>query len=387
MSANHDVRLEDVTKEFGDLTAVEDIDLSIEQGKFLTLLGPSGCGKTTTLRCIAGFEKPTSGDVYIGDRRVNDLQPFERDTAMVFQSYALFPHMTVGENVAFGLQMQGIPENSTASGTAGAVSRDADGVVGSLKRLARRKGSEEIDARVAETLELVELPGMEDRDIEELSGGQQQRVALARALVTEPTVLLLDEPLGALDLKLRKNMQVELKNLQEELGITFVYVTHDQEEALTMSDEIAIMNDGRIEQVGGVTEIYEQPRTEFVADFIGETNLLRGSYHEDGDGAYIESGDIRYRVPRTDGADGDVAFAVRPEKLRIGDPAAEFGNSFHGTAATEIYTGSIGKFVIRLDNGAEITVDRQIQDEDEYLSIGQTVTLGWKPEKGVVLVE
>ena len=384
MCANYDVRLESVTKQFGDLIAVDDIDLSIEEGKFLTLLGPSGCGKTTTLRCIAGFETPTSGDVYIEDRRVNELQPFERDTSMVFQSYALFPHMTVGENVAFGLHMQGIPEESAPVAPAGG---SGDGVVESLKGLIRRKGSEEIDARVSETLELVELPGMEDRDIAELSGGQQQRVALARALVTEPTVLLLDEPLGALDLKLRKNMQVELKNLQEELGITFVYVTHDQEEALTMSDEIAIMNDGHIEQVGGVTEIYEKPRTEFVADFIGETNLLHGSYREDGDSAYIESGGVQYRVPKTEGANGEVAFAVRPEKLRIGGSAAELGNSFRAEVVDEIYKGSIGKFVIRLDDGTQFMVDRQIQDEDEYLSVGQTVTVGWKPDKGVVLIE
>ena len=225
MSTRYDVRLENVTKEFDDIVAVNDVSLSVEEGKFLTLLGPSGCGKTTTLRCIAGFETPTSGDVYIRDRRVNDLQPFERDTAMVFQSYALFPHMTAGENVAFGLQMQGVPGDGAAT-DGGATS--ASSVVETLKGLVRQRGSEEIDARVARTLDLVELPDMQDRSVTELSGGQQQRVALARALVTEPTVLLLDEPLGALDLKLRKNMQVELKNLQEELGITFVYVTHDR---------------------------------------------------------------------------------------------------------------------------------------------------------------
>ena len=382
MCANYDVRLEGVTKQFGDLTAVDDVDLSVEQGKFLTLLGPSGCGKTTTLRCIAGFETPTSGDVYIEDRRVNELQPFERDTAMVFQSYALFPHMTVGENVAFGLHMQGVPEESAD----GVPKRDG-GVVDSLKRLVRRKGSEEIDAAVSRTLELVELPDMEDRDIDELSGGQQQRVALARALVTEPTVLLLDEPLGALDLKLRKNMQVELKNLQEKLGITFVYVTHDQEEALTMSDEIAIMNDGHVEQMGGVTEIYEQPRTEFVADFIGETNLLHGTYREGGDGAYVESSSVQYQVPKTAEANGEVAFAIRPEKIRIGNGAAGLENSFRAEVVDEIYKGNIGKFVIRLEDGTRFTVDRQIRDEDEYLAVGETVTVGWTPEKGVVLVE
>jgi len=384
MPQRHDVRLDGVTKEFDDITAVEDVDLSVETGKFLTLLGPSGCGKTTTLRCIAGFETPTTGDVYIRDERVTHLQPFERDTAMVFQSYALFPHMTVGENVAFGLQMQGIPDQPA---TDGGQTQSSDGVLDTVRGLVRRHGSEEIDARVAETLELVELPDMTDRDIEELSGGQQQRVALARALVTEPTVLLLDEPLGALDLKLRKNMQVELKNLQEELDVTFVYVTHDQEEALTMSDEVAVMNEGCIEQIGSASEIYEQPRTEFVADFIGETNLFRGTYGEDEDGAFVESGTIRYRVPPTEDATGDVAFAVRPEKLQAGKAATDLENSFRVTVIDEIYKGNLGKFVVRLDDGTEFTIDRQIRDESEYLSVGQSVTIGWERGHGVVLTE
>ena len=308
----YDVRLDGITKRFDDVVAVNDVSLDIESGKFLTLLGPSGCGKTTLLRCIDGFETPTEGDVYIRGQQVNGIPPFERDTSMVFQSYALFPHMTVGENVAFGLEMQGLPSDETRATDGGSTSNSS--LSTSFKRLLKRTGSEEIDARVAKALELVELPEYQDRKISELSGGQQQRVALARALVTQPTVLLLDEPLGALDLKLRKNMQVELKNLQEELDTTFVYVTHDQEEALTMSDEIAVMNNGRLEQLGSATEIYEEPETEFVADFIGETNLIRGSYEETADGAVIEHNGISFRVPRNPDAEGTVSFAVRPEE-------------------------------------------------------------------------
>ena len=379
----HDVSLDSVTKRFDDVVAVDDVDFEIEHGKFLTLLGPSGCGKTTTLRCIAGFETPTEGEVSIDGRRVNDLQPFERDTAMVFQSYALFPHMSVGENVAFGLQMQGIPEKRTAAD--GGATATRSGIGASLRRLVSREGSEEIDARVAETLELVELPGMEDRDVDQLSGGQQQRVALARALVTEPTVLLLDEPLGALDLKLRKNMQVELKEIQEDLGITFVYVTHDQEEALTMSDEIAVMNDGRLEQLGTATEIYEQPESEFVADFIGETNLVRGEYTEDPKGAIVEADGVEYRVPTTEEATGTVAFAIRPEKIRLGDAVTGLENQFEAEVIEEIYKGNIGKFTVQLANGRELSLDLQITDRGEYLSAGNDVAVGWKPENAVVL--
>ncbi|MFB6082281.1 MAG: ABC transporter ATP-binding protein [Halanaeroarchaeum sp.] len=388
-----DVRLDGVTKRFGDLVAVDDVSFGIERGKFLTLLGPSGCGKTTTLRMIAGFEEPSEGDVYIGGERVNDLQPFERDTSMVFQSYALFPHMTVAENVAFGLQMQGIPEGRTAvdggttteSESSAAGQHARGGVLDSLRRLVRREGSEEIDARVQRVLDLVELPEKGDRQISELSGGQQQRVALARALVTEPTVLLLDEPLGALDLKLRKNMQVELKNLQAELGITFVYVTHDQEEALTMSDEIVVMNDGKLEQIGTATEIYEQPASEFVADFIGETNLLSGVYAEDDDGATIDGDGLTYRVPRTEDASGEVAFAIRPEKIRLGTAAHGLDNEFDAEVVDEIYKGNLGKFVVRLENGQELTVDLQLTDQGEYLSIGREITVGWTADNVVVL--
>jgi len=373
---SYDVRLDGITKRFDDVIAVDDVSLDVESGKFLTLLGPSGCGKTTLLRCIDGFETPTSGEVSIGGERVTDVPPFERDTSMVFQSYALFPHMTVGENVAFGLQMKGIPgERDRGGGSAG----------GALTSLVSRTGSEEIDARVAEVLELVELPDSQDRDVSELSGGQQQRVALARALVTQPTVLLLDEPLGALDLKLRKNMQVELKNLQEELGTTFVYVTHDQEEALTMSDEIAVMNDGHLEQLGTATEIYEEPETEFVADFIGETNLVRGSYAETPEGPVIESNGLSFRVPREPEAGSEASFAVRPEKIRLGSEAAGLDNAFDAEVVDEIYKGNLGKFVVELENGQTLTVDMQITDRGEYLSTGRTVTVGWSVDNAVTL--
>jgi len=383
MTDTYDVEIDHITKQFGDVTAVDDVSFQIPKGEFLTMLGPSGCGKTTTLRCIAGFETPTTGDVFIRGERVNDIPPFERDTSMVFQSYALFPHMTVGENIAFGLQMKGIPGER---GETDDVESDG-GVVSSLKRLVRREGNEEIEERVARMLELVELPGLQDRAIDELSGGQQQRIALARALITEPTVLLLDEPLGALDLKLRKNMQVELKNLQEELGITFVYVTHDQEEALTMSDEIAVMNDGRLEQLGTATEIYEEPATEFVADFIGETNILYGDYATDSEGALVESDDLKVRVPEMADADGEVAVALRPEKIRLGDEAAALDNSFEGEVLDEIYKGNLGKFVVRLENGVELTVEMQIKDQGQYLSTGRTVTVGWNASNSVVLTE
>lgn len=375
---DYDVRLEHVTKRFDDVVAVDDVRLQVESGEFLTLLGPSGCGKTTLLRCIDGFETPTEGSVYIKGRDVTDIPPFERNTSMVFQSYALFPHMTVGENVGFGLQMQGVDE-SGASGRGG--------VGRALKRLARRGFNEEIESRVEKMLELVELPETKDRQVSELSGGQQQRIALARALITEPAVLLLDEPLGALDLKLRQNMQVELKHLQEELNTTFVYVTHDQEEALTMSDQIAVMNDGQVEQLGTATEIYEEPATEFVADFIGETNLVRGNYSETPDGATIERRGRTHRVPVNPEAGGTAGFAIRPEKIRIGDAAAGLDNSFQAKVVDEIYKGNFGKFVVQLDDGAQFTVDMQIQDQGSYLQSGETVQIGWTAENSVVLTE
>ncbi len=350
------LHLDSVTKDFGDVRAVEGVSFDVEQGKFLTLLGPSGCGKTTTLRMIAGFETPTEGCVRLGDTDITAQEPYRRPTSMVFQNYALFPHKTVGENVGFGLKMRDVPRDERSD-------------------------------RVAGMLELIELPGIEDRGIDELSGGQQQRVALARALITEPEVLLLDEPLGALDLKLRKNMQVELKNLQEELGITFVYVTHDQEEALTMSDEIIILNDGEIEQRGTPTEIYESPRTRFVAEFIGDTNLLDGTYVENGSGATVECGGVDVPIDSfsavTDGQ--SLSVSIRPEKIELG------GRTGNGTTVTVggevkdvIYQGNVAKVHVDID-GTELVLEQQVIDTVNLPTPGSECTLSWDQENTNVL--
>ena len=292
-----DVRLESVTKRFGDFVAVDDMSLEIPPGEFFSLLGPSGCGKTTTLRMIGGFEEVTEGKIFLGDTEVTDLPPFKRATNTVFQSYALFPHLSVFENIAFGLRRRGTP-------------------------------TKEIRHQVAFMLKLVELPGYEERRPSQLSGGQQQRVALARALVNNPQVLLLDEPLGALDLKLRKQMQIELKRIQSEIGITFIFVTHDQEEAMTMSDRIAVMRQGRIEQLGAPEELYERPATEFVAGFLGVSNLLDGEVaSRDGRYADVRLADgTMLRAPASAlNGETKVRLGIRPEKLRViavGDDSA-----------------------------------------------------------------
>ena len=282
-----DVRLVDVVKAFGEVRAVDGISLEIPRGSFFALLGPSGCGKTTTLRMIGGFEEPTEGKIFLGDRDVVGLPPYKRDVNTVFQSYALFPHMSVAQNVAFGLERRGI-------------------------------GKTEVRARVREVLELVDLAGREDGKPKQLSGGQQQRVALARAIVNNPRVLLLDEPLGALDLKLRKQMQLELKRIQNEVGITFVHVTHDQEEAMTMADTIAVMNGGRIEQLGTPAELYEQPRTAFVAGFLGKSNLLDGTVSGDGVVRLLDGSEVRARTngDRGAGVDRSAAREDPPRRRR-----------------------------------------------------------------------
>ncbi len=283
------VELENVTKRFGEVVAVEETSLAIRDGEFFSLLGPSGCGKTTTLRMIAGFEEPTVGQIYIKGQQVAGIPPHRRPVNTVFQSYALFPHMTVYQNVAFGLEMKKVPK-------------------------------EEIKQRVEEVLELVQLPGMGERKPKQLSGGQQQRVALARALVNRPRVLLLDEPLGALDLKLRKAMQLELKAIQAEVGITFIYVTHDQEEALTMSNRIAVMNFGVVQQVGNPQEIYEHPSNRFVADFIGETNFLSCTVAELSDFAVVDIDGLKVLAARNShdlSLGQDVTLAIRPEKINM----------------------------------------------------------------------
>lgn len=343
MTTKYDVELNNVTKRFGELVAVDDLNLTVEQGSFLTLLGPSGCGKTTTLRMIAGFEEQTEGTVSIQGEDVSGLSPYNRPTSMVFQSYALFPHKTVGENVAFGLKMRDVPK-------------------------------EERQKRAEEMLELVSLGGSQDRNINELSGGQQQRVALARALITEPTILLLDEPLGALDMKLREEMQVELKSLQEQIGTTFVYVTHDQEEALTMSDYVAVMNDGHLEQLGTTTDIYEEPETRFVADFIGDTNLLDGRYEKRDDGASVIWGDIEVPVQASDEfANGDqVTVSLRPEKIHL----EEENPRLSGIVEDVIYQGNTMKIHVDID-GQRLVVEEHVERIDELPEEGDKVSVTW----------
>ncbi|HUF39976.1 MAG TPA: ABC transporter ATP-binding protein [Anaerolineales bacterium] len=330
------IELRSVTKRFpnpsgGEVTAVDRASLEINDGEFFSLLGPSGCGKTTSLRMIAGFELPTEGEIFIHGKEMGQVPAFKRPVNTVFQQYALFPHMTIGQNVAFGLEMKGIARA-------------------------------ERDRRVRETLELVQLPGMEKRKPKQLSGGQQQRVALARALVNRPEVLLLDEPLGALDLKLRKEMQLELKTLQREVGITFIYVTHDQEEALTMSDRIAVMNEGLILQIGEPEEIYESPHSKFVADFIGETNFLEGEVAGQ-DGGVVDvrlgSAGLIYMSEERGFSPGQrVTIAVRPEKLRLNAPL-ENGNNLPGVAEEIIYIGTDSHYRIRLPDGQFVRAREQ----------------------------
>jgi len=313
--------------------AVDGIDLDVGQGEFFTMLGPSGSGKTTTLRMIAGFELPSSGTVELEGRDVTRLAPYERDVNTVFQDYALFPHMRVGDNVAYGLMVRKVPRSD------------------------RRE-------RVAEALRMVRLEGYEKRKPSELSGGQRQRVALARALVNRPKVLLLDEPLGALDLKLREEMQIELKTIQQELGITFIFVTHDQDEALTMSDRIAVFNQGKIEQVGSPSEVYEAPRTAFVAGFVGTSNLLTGE-----------------TAKAITGADG--TFTVRPEKIQLADPDAVVNQddcAATGTVRDVVYVGINTRYIVTLDGGGELVVVQQnlsTSSMDALAAKGRRVKLVW----------
>lgn len=357
-----DVRLDRVTKRFGDFTAVDDLSLSIERGEFFSLLGPSGCGKTTTLRMIGGFEEATAGTIYLGAQAVTDLPPFKRDVNTVFQNYALFPHLSVFENVAFGLRR-------------------------------RKVERDEIRRRVAQMLELVELPSYEHRKPTELSGGQQQRVALARALINHPRVLLLDEPLGALDLKLRKQMQIELKRIQTEVGITFIYVTHDQEEAMTMSDRIAVMRAGRIEQLGPPEDLYERPRTEFVAGFLGVSNLLDGDVCGRTDGLVeVRLGDgTVVRIPDDDARrTGPQRIGVRPEKLRVtalgGEGVADIGpdvNRLEGTVLDASYVGVSTQYLVRTDDEHRLVVYTQNLETSgsaEALADGQRVRVSWRPQ-------
>ncbi|HSL63575.1 MAG TPA: ABC transporter ATP-binding protein [Gaiellaceae bacterium] len=353
-SAPADVRLENVTKRFGDdVLAVDDLTLDVERGTFFALLGPSGCGKTTTLRMIGGFEEPTAGRILLGDADVTALPPYKRDVNTVFQSYALFPHLSIGENVAFGLRR-------------------------------RRIRGPQLHGRVGEILKLVALEGYEKRKPRQLSGGQQQRVALARALVNSPQVLLLDEPLGALDLKLRKQMQLELKRIQHDMGITFVHVTHDQEEAMTMADAIAVMNHGKIEQLGTPTELYEHPRTAFVAGFLGVSNLLRGRVEGRGD-VRLEAGDtVRVAPELLDGRDGAVAVGIRPEKIRVGAAAGE-ENTLAGTVAETAYVGVATQLLVDTAAGRLMVYAQNDRPGSEPPPVGSPATLSWSPDATFVV--
>ncbi|HVS85372.1 MAG TPA: ABC transporter ATP-binding protein [Gaiellaceae bacterium] len=346
-AADFDIRLIELTKRFGDdVVAVDGISLDIDRGHFFALLGPSGCGKTTTLRMIGGFEEPSSGRIELGGVDVAPLPPYKRDVNTVFQSYALFPHLSIFENVAFGLRRRGL------------------------------KGSE-LRTRVGDALELVGLSGVQARRPRQLSGGQQQRIALARALVNRPRVLLLDEPLGALDLKLRKEMQLELKRIQHEVGITFVHVTHDQEEAMTMADRIVIMNHGHIEQLGTPSDLYESPRTPFVAGFLGVSNLLTGTVA--GDGLVRLADGTEVRVPRETlaGRTGDVQIGVRPEKLRIGDGEV---NSLTGPVAESAYIGVSTQYIVDTPAGAVTVYVQNDRPGAHGVAPGEQLTLGWSPE-------
>ncbi|HET8822740.1 MAG TPA: ABC transporter ATP-binding protein [Thermoleophilaceae bacterium] len=351
------VRLDCVTKRFGDFTAVRAMELDIPRGEFFTMLGPSGCGKTTTLRMVAGFEEPSEGRVLLDGDDVTALPAFKRPTNTVFQSYALFPHRSVEQNVAFGLQRQKVEK-------------------GEVKR------------RVAEELERVGLAAEAKRRPAQLSGGQQQRVALARALVNRPAVLLLDEPLGALDLKLRKQLQVELKRIQREVGITFIYVTHDQEEALTMSDRIAVMNQGVVEQVADPETVYEQPATTFVAGFIGVSNLMPGEVvSSNGAGAELRlDAGPTVRTPKSAGArTGERAHAVvRPEKLSLTPTgASDDGPSVEGQVESSLYLGTATQMVVKLADGTRMTVlvpNADTEARRDLPAAGDTARLTWSDE-------
>jgi spermidine/putrescine transport system ATP-binding protein len=352
--ANAEIVLEGVTKRFGDLVAVDDLNLSIPRGSFFALLGPSGCGKTTTLRMIGGFEDPSEGTIRLRREDVTDLPPFKREVNTVFQSYALFPHLDVERNVAFGLERRGIKKD-------------------------------QVRERVAAMLELTQLSALGKRKPNQLSGGQQQRVALARALVNHPHALLLDEPLGALDLRLRRQLQLELKAIQQNVGITFVHVTHDQEEAMTMADEIAVMKDGRIEQRGSATDLYEHPATEFVANFLGLSNLIDA--RPAGDGVYETHDGARIHVPRAHAREGAVRIGVRPEKVHIhpaATPTPEGRNALRGTVHLATFLGVSLQYVVRTPGGDELTVIEQNRGAAS-VGPGEEVSLTWDPEHTFVV--
>jgi len=341
------IEYEHVTKRFGDITAVDDVSFEVKDGELLALLGPSGSGKTTTLRMLAGFETPTEGRIMLAGRDVTTVPTHKRDTGMVFQDYALFPHMTVGENIAFGLKRKGF-------------------------------SGDEIDERIEEVLEMVDLAGFRDRNPPELSGGQQQRVATARAIAIEPTVLLMDEPLGALDKKLRDQLEVELVELQSQLGITTLYVTHNQEEALTMADRVAVMNEGRIEQIATPTEIYEEPATEFVADFIGDTNFLDGDLSRGEDGLTLRMNGSEIGVTDRGGDPANQVVFVRPEKIDLmasgSTPSRD--NAIEGTVDRVLFIGSKLRYYLDVD-GQEVIAETENKHSTHRFGEGDEVLLTW----------
>jgi spermidine/putrescine transport system ATP-binding protein len=354
-----DLVLDSVTKRFGSFTAVDDLDLTVPQGSFFALLGPSGCGKTTTLRMVAGLEEPTAGTIRLGDQDITGLKPYRRPVNTVFQSYALFPHLTVFENVAFGL---------------------------------RRQGTKNVKARVGEMLELVELGQYGARKPAQLSGGQQQRVALGRALINRPQVLLLDEPLGALDLKLRRQMQIELKRIQTEVGVTFVHVTHDQEEAMTMADTIAVMNAGVIEQMGDPIELYERPSTTFVSNFLGQSNLVAGTVSQvDRDNVMLDVNGARLVAPRSRALsdEGEVWVGVRPEKVFLaaaGSETDDDSNVLRGGVVSDVsFVGVSMQYLVRTGWGQELMVFEQNTGARERFRVDDKVDLHWMPDHTFLL--
>jgi spermidine/putrescine transport system ATP-binding protein len=360
--AGADLTLTSVTKRFGTFTAVDDLDLVVEQGRFFALLGPSGCGKTTTLRMVAGLEEPTRGTITIAGKDISRLKPYKRPVNTVFQSYALFPHLDIFENVAFGL---------------------------------RRRGVKDVAGQVGRMLELVELGGFGKRRPGQLSGGQQQRVALARALINRPQVLLLDEPLGALDLKLRRQMQIELKRIQTEVGITFVHVTHDQEEAMTMADTIAVMNHGVIEQLGSPGELYDSPATTFVSNFLGQSNLVKAEVvGRDAEDVLVDAHGSRLAAPavRARRTSGTVWAGVRPEKVHLtgggGDGSAPCPGANHltgGTVSDVSFIGVSTQYLVRMPWGQELTVFEQNSGARDSFRVGDRVDLRWTPEHTFLL--